>query len=346
MLQAEVVVIGAGLSGLTFANRLALNGHDVICLEKARGTGGRLSSKRMFTDNNGTLAFDLGASAFRVQSASFQSFLTQQNHVVDVDNNQFVPVSRSSALTRFLAQGIRLEVSTKIIRIERYGNTWRTFERLNNQEVLCSESQFLVLAIPPEQAYQLLPDVHSYKTYLGDVTSQPQWVSIFLISNEDFNESVLNKQSKIQLQFESDDVKQVVVESLKPGRSKPESGYLVKIEASPIWSQSRTDLDPQSIQDMQWNILAGLLWPEDHYCCKKYLESFTHRWLYSLPQESALSQSLYDLNKYSLAFKDELALCGDYLAIRDQIEGVESAFLSGNELAEDFLSIDRALKPQ
>ncbi|NCV02464.1 MAG: FAD-dependent oxidoreductase, partial [Proteobacteria bacterium] len=42
----RAVVIGAGPAGLSAASRLALSGIDVTVLEKSRGIGGRVASRR------------------------------------------------------------------------------------------------------------------------------------------------------------------------------------------------------------------------------------------------------------------------------------------------------------
>ena len=43
----NVVVVGAGISGCVCAWRLAKSGHDVTLVEKGRGVGGRMSTRRM-----------------------------------------------------------------------------------------------------------------------------------------------------------------------------------------------------------------------------------------------------------------------------------------------------------
>ena len=43
----NVVVVGAGISGSVCAWRLAKSGHKVTLVEKGRGVGGRMSTRRM-----------------------------------------------------------------------------------------------------------------------------------------------------------------------------------------------------------------------------------------------------------------------------------------------------------
>jgi predicted NAD/FAD-dependent oxidoreductase len=57
----KIVVVGAGISGCVSAFRLAEAGHDVTLLEKGRGLGGRMSTRRM-----GGARIDHGAQFFTV----------------------------------------------------------------------------------------------------------------------------------------------------------------------------------------------------------------------------------------------------------------------------------------
>ena len=43
----KIIIVGAGISGCVCANRLAMSGHTVTLIEKGRGVGGRMSTRRM-----------------------------------------------------------------------------------------------------------------------------------------------------------------------------------------------------------------------------------------------------------------------------------------------------------
>ena len=65
---ADVLIVGAGLSGLTAARVLGKHGLKVLLLDKGRSVGGRLATRRI---GNGMA--DHGAQFFTVRSLTFQS---------------------------------------------------------------------------------------------------------------------------------------------------------------------------------------------------------------------------------------------------------------------------------
>lgn len=66
----KVTVVGAGLSGLIAARELASQGHSVVVIDKGRGVGGRLATRRI-----GDAVFDHGAQFFTVRDPRFQSIV-------------------------------------------------------------------------------------------------------------------------------------------------------------------------------------------------------------------------------------------------------------------------------
>jgi predicted NAD/FAD-dependent oxidoreductase len=62
----RVVIVGAGVAGLTAAGALDARGHDVLVLDKGRSPGGRMATRRI-----GDATFDHGAQFFTVRGAPF-----------------------------------------------------------------------------------------------------------------------------------------------------------------------------------------------------------------------------------------------------------------------------------
>ena len=66
----RVVIVGAGLSGLTAARKLSDAGHLVVVFDKGRSPGGRLATRRI-----GSSRFDHGAQFFTIRSDAFAALV-------------------------------------------------------------------------------------------------------------------------------------------------------------------------------------------------------------------------------------------------------------------------------
>ena len=63
---ADVIVVGAGVAGLCAASELVAAGRRVLLLEKSRGVGGRMATRRV-----GEAVFDHGAQFFTIRGRAF-----------------------------------------------------------------------------------------------------------------------------------------------------------------------------------------------------------------------------------------------------------------------------------
>jgi renalase len=71
-LDHEVIVIGAGIAGLSAARELAAAGRSVLVLDKGRGLGGRMATRRL-----GPAVFDHGAQFFTVRGRAFGGIVAE-----------------------------------------------------------------------------------------------------------------------------------------------------------------------------------------------------------------------------------------------------------------------------
>ena len=71
-MDGETLIVGAGLSGLLAALRLQSSGQQVILIDKARTTGGRLATRAI-----GPGLADTGAQFFTVREAAFQAYVDE-----------------------------------------------------------------------------------------------------------------------------------------------------------------------------------------------------------------------------------------------------------------------------
>ena len=74
--SSEVVVVGAGVAGLCAASELVQAGVRVIVLEKSRGVGGRMATRRL-----GDAVFDHGAQYFTIRGRAFGNVVGDAHRV-------------------------------------------------------------------------------------------------------------------------------------------------------------------------------------------------------------------------------------------------------------------------
>ena len=363
---SDIIVVGAGISGLTVANELNLAGTGVTVYEKARGTGGRLGSKRLkITDavsaNHApddaqadlSVGFDLGASSFSAKSAEFQQYLQElmlQNIVAKTDDSKgdYVAISRNSMLTRHLSKDINVSFSTKITGIEFKDGKWFLFgepqaDQRQPQKSTVNVSKYvgyqypsenviacckhLVLAAPAEQTTALLPKDHAALSWLTNINSDPVFVSSFILPSETLKDDDLNTIR----QLSNTVIAEVSIEHAKPDRQN--NGFqIIKLTTTSAWSQEHIAKPLNEIESQLQTIfnetLSNLDINQTHT-----VTQYTHRWLYS--QYSDLIKN----TKGYLSFSDNLHIVGDYFDV--QSEQNENAGVS-NHQSEKIEGVERA----
>ena len=138
---ADVLVVGAGIAGLLAAHRLVDAGHSVIVVDKGRGVGGRLATRRM-----GEGVFDHGAQFFtssepafaaevaRWEAAGvveqwFDTRLEPDGSVVPDGHPRWRGSTGMTAIAKHLAIGLDVRTSTRLASLQvdtdDSGDSWR-----------------------------------------------------------------------------------------------------------------------------------------------------------------------------------------------------------------------------
>jgi hypothetical protein len=189
-MQRNIVVVGAGLAGVSAARALVSRGHRVTVLEKSRGLGGRLATRRM---EGATL--DHGAAFFTLRDPAFLQALSPLMAAGEVrpwaerlsrwDGTRLVTEGLTSGVRRYacvggmtaivkrLAEGLEIERETKVLGLAPVGARWRV-----ESESRADEADAVVLAIPAAQALALAETARHavdlpLRTELGRVTFDP-----------------------------------------------------------------------------------------------------------------------------------------------------------------------------
>jgi len=116
--MSGTIVIGAGMAGLTCARALSTAGQEVRLLDKGRGIGGRMATRRI-TTGWGELRFDHGAQYFTARHPDFESLLIELNGAVapwevGATETYHVGLPGMSGLLRAMAAGLDVSTETKV----------------------------------------------------------------------------------------------------------------------------------------------------------------------------------------------------------------------------------------
>ncbi|MBN1476851.1 FAD-dependent oxidoreductase [Candidatus Sumerlaeota bacterium] len=159
-----VLVVGAGIAGLMAARRLRERGITVTVVDKARGVGGRLATRRF-----GGGVYDHGAQFVTVESEDFRErmapwiergvLLEWSRGFMGSDgsfpNDRFPRLrgrSGMTALPKALAEGLDVRLNTQVQRVSWRGHFWEA--RTTGDEELVADA--LILTAPVPQALALI----------------------------------------------------------------------------------------------------------------------------------------------------------------------------------------------
>ncbi len=161
MNHSDVLVIGAGISGLLCATELQRAGMRVRVVDKGRGFGGRMATRRMA---GGRL--DHGAQFFTVRDARFQSYVDEWleagvvrewfRHAPEDSNPNGYPrycgVHGMTDAPKYLGQSLDVVRAERITELSREVDRWMARGESGAQFT----ADYLVLTSPAPQALSLL----------------------------------------------------------------------------------------------------------------------------------------------------------------------------------------------
>lgn len=322
----DYVVVGAGFAGAFCAGQLAERGDRVAIIDKARGTGGRLSSKRL-TLNDQQIGFDLGAQSFEVSNRQFAAYLKGRDDVI-VDEAESISfaygVPRNSGFARGALGTAEPFFGQRVLEVRFEVGVWNVLmESSGVRSTLRARN--CVLATPPKQAAQLLGEQHSLFGKLDSVGHEAQWVAMFGMERGSEPASALRLLSESS-SWQSDIIQAIAFDHDKQGRGSLEELEVVVVHAQPSWTIKQVDVAPEIIAGMLLEELALLLGKTQQALAEVILVKHVHRWLYARPEAAQR------LKEACLRSADEnLLICGDYFTVDSEF-GVESAFLSAHAL--------------
>jgi predicted NAD/FAD-dependent oxidoreductase len=305
----SVVVIGAGLSGIVLARHLVLAGHRVQVLEKSRGIGGRISTRR-----EGELRFDHGAPFVYAPNALIAGALRglESDNVLVRSGDAWIGTPSMNALPRWFANEVTVHGECTAHALLRTEAGWRV--------VLTDEREFdadvVLFAIPAPQAVALLqrsaPDVvaltASVHGPLARVTMSPCW-SIMCALDDAVD--------LVALPLFGDDGLRLYAQHTRPGRS---THHAWVAHASSAWSTQHLEDDASAVEARMASAIADA----HRGVVPTFLRA--HRWRFANVLRGLDAPFLWDA-------ETGIGACGDWARMSDA---------SGDEMNDSRYGILRA----
>lgn len=319
--RESVLVIGAGMAGIACAAALRDAGRRVVVIDKARGSGGRASTRRA---PEGT--YDHGAQYVTARDPAFAEAMRRwvaagaaarwcgrvgtlaRGRVEEAADTteRFVGRPRMSALVGRLAEGHDVRFSLRATKLVASRNGWR---------VACEEGiveeifDAVVVATPAPQAVPLLAAAPELARHAASIGVDPCWAAM------------LHFDAPLPLALDGAFVHDsslawVARDAGRPGRPP---GERIVLHATPAWSAENVELPRERVAGE----LLGAFGEACGFRVPEPARSDAHRWLYARTREPLGATHLLDPER-------RIGACGDWcLGAR-----VEDAWRSGRALAD------------
>jgi len=308
----DTVVIGAGMTGIACARILRDAGREVRVLDKGRGIGGRMATRRV-TIKGAEARFDHGAQYISATSPGFAAMLADlpeasQPWQDGAARPHHVGLPGMSGLPRALAHGLDTRQGANVTALQPLADGWRV---TTDKDTLTAAH--VVLTIPAPQVAGLIDAAHPLAAPLQDVRMDPCLTLMAAFPGDAPCPFVSRVDTARRLAW-------IAQDSTKPGRARHVTTWVA--QADPDWSLRHVDDSPEDIAARMLPLLCAEIGTDPD----EALYAAAHRWRYAHVANA--------LNRDFLRSDDaRLYLGGDWcLGPR-----VEAAWQSGTAIARDML---------
>jgi renalase len=306
----RIGIIGAGMTGLSCARTLKDAGHTPVILDKGRGIGGRLATRR--ADNG--LQFDHGAQYITAKTEEFQKLIESLKSVDAAgewdmgERTGFVGVPSMNALAKALASDLDIRRQAQVRSITETEGHWSL--EIDKETLVFDR---LIITAPAPQTMALLGTDHPISKQIAHVSLLPCWTLMAAFDNEDDALPASHRDPDAPLAW-------IANEKTKPGR--PGRTAFVA-QASPNWSEDHLELDKAVAAELMLSELCKTLDLDRG----KVVHIDAHRWRYA-KVGTPLGQPF-------LSHASKTLFLGGVWCLDAR---VEAAFQSGTAIAETLLN--------
>ena len=308
-MKTEITIIGAGMAGLACARCLVAAGYTPLMLDKGRGIGGRIATRRV-TLAEGNISFDHGAQYLTARDPGFAADLHDLGPACARWDGgavvyYLVGVPGMSSLLRAMAAGLDVQSDRQVTALSAMPGGWKL--DLGSTYI---ETCLLVMTVPAPQAAELVGVGHALHRRIASVVMAPRLTLMAAFPK---------CSSRPFLSRSSDDhpLAWIAQDCSKPGRAGSLTTWVA--QASAEWSEQHLEDTPDVIAARMLPMLAEVIGVAPQLA----LYAAAHRWRYA--------RTIAPLGEPFLVSDDgTLHIGGDWcLGAR-----VEAAWSSGTAIAD------------
>ena len=301
-----VAVLGAGMAGAAAARRLSQAGLRVQVLDKGRGVGGRMATRRA-----GDMQFDHGAQFMRARGPAFAAQLEcwAQRGIVKpwAGADRYVGVPGMTEPVRALLRGLPVSRATTVVRLRRAGPRWHVEDASGTVH---GPFDGIAITFPAPQVVTLLDASGVALPGIGRASYAPCWS--LMVATDASPPDVL-------IEPRTDPIGLIAHDASKPGRP---AGCRLTVHATPEWSRRHLEAAREAVVaellEAAEDVLGTGLRPS---------HAEAHRWRYAQVETALQKPCLYDPDL-------RVGAAGDWcLGAR-----IEAAYDSGEALARGLMA--------
>lgn len=323
-MKKRIAIIGAGISGLTLAQHLK-NYAQVSVFEKARGVGGRMSTR--YAD---PFYFDHGTQFFTARTKAFQAFLGPyfengtvepwSGKVINLEigkkvtkrlwfETHLVASPNMNSLCKKLAEGLDISLSVEVAPLGcKQNNQWFLFDKMGNE---LGAYDWVISTAPPAQTLALFHGSVANDSAL----SAPQMQGCYALMIG-FNKPW--DKPWIAAKVRDNPINWISINSTKPNRNRDVT--CIVAHSRNDWAEEHINDDMQQAQATlvrQFEAITGMTCDAADYV-------LAHRWKYAIVQEQETSGFYFDPQQC-------IAATGDWASV----SRIEDAWANAMSLADN-----------
>lgn len=332
----DIIIIGAGVAGLTLARELKQAGRNVLVLEKSRGLSGRSATRTTNGNRIDPVKVDHGAQYFTARDPRFQHQVNewlQQGHLKvwshgfhrltekgleppSNGNPRYVFPQGMNTIGKLLAEGVEIRTQTKVISVSKNGNTWL----VSSETGEAFAANTVILNMPAEQCVALCQfDLGKVREQLEHVVMEPCFalmIGVDLKFSPDWQGVLIEVPSSLSW-IARDSSKRVAARETT-----------LVVHSTPAFARAHFD---EPLETVKTKLLADLNLQPSTFNLPPPLWTELHRWKYALASKF--------LDSPFVKYDSSLYFCGDWCGG----SRLEAAYLSGLSLAGHLLQGDKQL---